>query len=38
MAEWTTSDGPILRAVGLSVTFFVRTSFFGTRPISAVRT
>ncbi len=37
MAEWTTSDGPVLRAVGLSVTFFVRTSFFATRPISAVR-
>ncbi len=36
MADWTTTEGPLLRVEDLSVTFFVRTSFFATRPIHAV--
>lgn len=36
MTGWHSEDGPILRVEGLSVRFFVRTSFFSTRPISAV--
>ena len=36
MSGWTHDDGPILRIEGLSVTFYVRESFFSTRPISAV--
>ncbi len=36
MADWASAEGPILRVEDLSVTFFVRTSFFATRPIHAV--
>ena len=36
MSSWTRDDGPVLRIDGLSVTFFVRKSFFSSRPISAV--
>ena len=37
MAEWSRDDGPLLRVDDVSVTFYVRTSLFGTRPIAAVR-
>jgi oligopeptide/dipeptide ABC transporter ATP-binding protein len=36
VSAWRKADGPLLHIDGLSVTFFVRTSFFATRPISAV--
>jgi len=36
MSAWATDDGPILRIEGVSVDFFVRKSFFSTRPIQAV--
>ena len=36
MSEWTTKDGPVLQIEQLSVRFFVRKSFFSTRPIAAV--
>jgi len=36
MTGWTGDDGPILRIEGVSVDFFVRKSFFSTRPIHAV--
>jgi oligopeptide/dipeptide ABC transporter ATP-binding protein len=36
MTEWTRDDGPVLRIEDLSVTFYVRTSLFATRPIRAV--
>ena len=36
MSAWRKADGPVLRIEHLSVRFFVRTGFFGTRPISAV--
>jgi oligopeptide/dipeptide ABC transporter ATP-binding protein len=33
---WTPEDGPLLRVDHASVTFHVRTSLFGTRPVHAV--
>ncbi len=36
MSEWTRADGPVLGIEHLSVRFFVRQSFFSTRPIAAV--
>lgn len=36
MSGWTGADGPILSIEGLSVEFFVRKSFFSTRPIRAI--
>jgi peptide/nickel transport system ATP-binding protein len=36
VSAWAKSDGPILRIDGASVDFFVRKSFFSTRPIRAV--
>ncbi len=36
MADRTSAEGPLLRVEDLGVTFFVRTSFFATRPIRAV--
>jgi oligopeptide/dipeptide ABC transporter ATP-binding protein len=36
MSSWSKADGPVLRVEGLSVRFYVRTSFFSSRPIAAV--
>ena len=36
MSGWTRGDGPILRIENVSVDFFVRKSFFSSRPIHAV--
>ncbi len=36
MKPWTAEDGPLLRIDRASVTFHVRTSLFGTRPVHAV--
>jgi oligopeptide/dipeptide ABC transporter ATP-binding protein len=36
MSGWTRQDGPVLRIEELSVRFYVRKSFFSTRPIDAV--
>lgn len=38
MSGWTSAAGPVLHVDGLSVRFFVRSSFFSTRPIEAVST
>ncbi len=37
MTAWSRSDGPILRLEDVSVTFFVRRSFFASQPVHAVR-
>jgi oligopeptide/dipeptide ABC transporter ATP-binding protein len=36
VSSWTTADGPVLQIDRASVIFYVRQSFFATRPISAV--
>jgi peptide/nickel transport system ATP-binding protein len=36
VSTWTRADGPVLQVEDLSVRFFVRKSFFSTRPIDAV--
>ncbi len=36
MSSWSKDDGPILRIERVTVDFFVRTSFFSTKPIHAV--
>ena len=36
MSAWTRDDGPVLHIDDISVRFYVRQSFFATRPIAAV--
>jgi peptide/nickel transport system ATP-binding protein len=38
VSGWTRADGPVLHVDGLSVRFYVRSSFFSTRPVEAVST